>query len=236
MSQSQKLRENKNQHSLKNFESQKQDVKIKDVVSSLLIFLRQKYPNLDFGIDKKKMLRTIEKLINGENFTTSDKSFITPDGGFVWVKIKGVKYYILVCEQKRQGTNDKRVLEGKRKQSKGNAGERLGKNVKAFDVLFDTFDIYPFVVFLQGCDFHDEESTITDRIRTIALFQEMNKINIEWKKIGNRLYTGGSYFMRGHSMNEKPGTSDWTFEEMYSILFEVATRATDYYLLKYGKS
>jgi hypothetical protein len=41
--------------------------------------------------------------------------------------------------------------------------------------------------------------------------------------------------MRGHSMNEKPGTSDWTFDEMYTILIEVATRATDYYLLQYGK-
>jgi hypothetical protein len=223
------------QGNIKNGESQSQDVKIKDVIFAVILFLQQKYPNLKFGFEKKKMLRTIEKLINGENYTTSDNTFISPDGGFVWVEINRVKYYVLVSEQKRQGTNDRLLAEGKKKQSNGNAAERLGKNVKAFDVLFDAHDIYPLVVFLQGCDFYDEESTIGDRIRTIALFQEINKINIEWKKIGNRLYTGGSYFMRGHSMNEKHGTSDWTFDEMYTILVEVATRATDYYLLQYGK-
>jgi len=235
MSNSTKLSESL-QGNIKNEESQSQDVKIKDVISNLRVILEQKYPNLKFGWDKKKMLRTIEKLVNGENFTTSDNSFITPDGGFLWVKINGVKYYVLVSEQKRQGTNDRRTLEGKGKQSQGNAGERLGKNVAAFDVLFGDEDIYPFVVFLQGCDFYDEESSIGDRIRTINKFQEMNKINLFWKKLQKHTFIGGSYYMRGHSMNQKPGTSDWTFDEMLSILLEVSTRGTDYYLSKYGKS
>ena len=224
------------QGNIKNNESHSHDIKIKDVVFAVLFFLREKYPNLKFGIDKKKMLRTIEKLVNEENYTTSDKSFITPDGGFLWVQIDNIKYYVLVSEQKKQGTNDKRITEGKGKQSQGNAGERLGKNVDAFDTLFGDEDIYPFVVFLQGCDFYDQESSIGDRIRTINKFQQMNIVNLFWKKLQKHTATGGSYFMRGHSMNEKPGTSDWTFEEMYSILVEVATMATDYYLSKYGKS
>lgn len=236
MSQSQKLRENENQHVTKNNESLKQDIKIGEVVQMVLSDLKNKYPTLQFGFEKKKMLRTIEKLVNGENFTTSKKSFITPDGGFLWVKIKGVKCYILVPEQKRQGTNDKRISEGKVKQGRGNAAERLGKNVDAIDVLFGDEDIYPFVVFLQGCDFYDEESSIGDRIRTINKFQQMNQINLFWIKLQKYTSIGGSYFMRGHSMNEAPGTSDWTFDEMYTILIEVATRATDYYLSKYGKS
>jgi type II restriction enzyme len=223
------------QGNIKNNESQSQDVKIKDVIFAVIVFLQQKYPNLKFGFEKKKMLRTIEKLINGENYTTSDNTFISPDGGFVWVKINGIKFYVLVSEQKRQGTNDKRISEGKGEQGKGNAGERLGKNVDAFDVLFGDEDIYPFVVFLQGCDFYDEESTIGDRIRTINKFQQMNTINLFWRKLQKNTSIGGSYYMRGHSMNEKPGTSDWTFDEMYTILIEVATRATDYYLLQYGK-
>jgi type II restriction enzyme len=234
MTQSQQLSENKNQHVQKNLLSQAQDVKIKDVVQVVLDKLIEKYPNLKFGITKTLSLRKIESLIGG-SVRTGAKSNVKPDGGFVWVEINRVKYYVLVSEQKRQGTNDKLLAEGKKKQANGNAAERLGKNVKAFDVLFDAHDIYPFVVFLQGCDFYDEESTIGDRIRTIALFQEMNKINIEWKKIGNRLYTGGSYFMRGHSMHQAPGTSDWTFDEMLSILLDVATQSTEYYLSKYGK-
>jgi type II restriction enzyme len=236
MSQSQKLRENKNQHIQKNIDSKQQDVKIVEVVMVVLICLKNKYPTLEFGFEKKKMLRTIEKLINEEDCTTSDKSFIIPDGGFIWVKINGTKCYILVCEQKSQGTNDKRISEGKGKQGKGNAAERLAKNVDAMDILFGNEAIYPFVVFLQGCDFYDKESSIGDRIRTINKFQEMNTINLFWKPLQKHTSIGGSYFMRGHSMNEKHGTSDWTFDEMYTILVEVATRATDYYLSKYGKS
>jgi type II restriction enzyme len=234
MTQSQKLSENKNQHIQKNIYSQSQDVKIKDVVREVKDKLIQKYSNLEFGIIDTLSLHKIESLISN-NVTTGESSTIKPDGGFLWVEIKGIKYFILVSEQKRQGTNDKLLAEGKTKQSMGNAAERLGKNVKAFDILFDAHDIYPFVVFLQGCDFFDEESTIGDRIRTIALFQEINKINIQWKKIGNRLYTGGSYYMRGHSMNDAPGTSDWTFDEMLTILLNVATQSTEYYLSKYGK-
>ena len=234
MTQSQMLSDNKNQHVQKNLLSQAQDVKIKDVIEQVLISLLKKYPTLKFGINQTKSLREIESLIS-DQVRTGKSTTIKPDGGFLWVKINNVKYYVLVSEQKRQGTNDKLLAEGKKKQSKGNAAERLGKNVKAFDVLFDSHDIYPFVVFLQGCDFYDEESTIGDRIRTIALFQEMNKINIEWRKVGKRLWTGGSFFMRGHSMTDKPGTSDWTFDEMFTILFDVATQSTEYYLKKHGK-
>ena len=205
------------QRNIKNIESQSQDVKIKDVVAAVMIFLQQKFPNLKFGFEKKKMLRTIEIMVNGENYTTSDKSFITPDGGFLWVKINGKKYYVLVSEQKRQGTNDKRISKGEKKQSQGNAVERLGKNVNAFDILFGDEDIYPFVVFLQGCDFYDEESSIGDRMRTVNKFQQMNVINLPWKKLQKHTYIGGSYFMRGHSMCEMPGTSDWTFDEMYNL-------------------
>ena len=41
--------------------------------------------------------------------------------------------------------------------------------------------------------------------------------------------------MRGHSMNEKPGTSDWTYDEMLIILVDVATQSIEHYLSKYGK-
>jgi type II restriction enzyme len=235
MGQSDKLRENKNQHVIKNKESKIQENNIKNAVNSVLLELKIKYPYLQFGIEKKKMLHTIEKLVNGSNYTTSDKSFIIPDGGFLWVKINNVKHYILISEQKRQGTNDKRRIEGKGKQGVGNAGERLAKNVKAVDVLFGNEDIYPFIVFLQGCDFFDEESRIGDRIRTIAQFLPMNVINIEWKQIQKHNYAGGSYFMRGHSMADDPGTSDWSFDEMFNPMFTIAENALNYYLVRYGE-
>jgi type II restriction enzyme len=214
----------------KNNESKVQDNAIKFVVTWVMSQLRLKYPHLKFGVDKKMMLRTIEKMVNGDNYTTSDKTFINPDGGFLWVKINGKKYYILVSEQKRQGTNDQRLLDGKNKQGKGNAAERLGKNVIGIEMMFDKESIFPFIVFLQGCDFNDKESTIGDRIRTIARFLPFNTLNIYWK--GRR---GGSFFMRGHSMTELPGTSDWSFEEMSVPMLTIAETSLNYYLEKYGK-
>ena len=220
---------------VKNDQSQIQDFKIKSVIDKVLVMIREKYPNLRFGRDEKMSLSKIEELVSSQK-KTQDKTYIKPDGGFLWVKINNQKYYILVSEQKKQGTNDRLFIEGKKKQSQGNAAERLGKNIDAFDVLFSFEDVCPVVVFLQGCDFYDQESTIGDRIRTIYGFQEMNKINLNWVQITPKKYIGGSFFMRGHSMFEKPGTSDWTFDEMYSILSQVAIGATDYYLKKYGKS
>jgi hypothetical protein len=41
--------------------------------------------------------------------------------------------------------------------------------------------------------------------------------------------------MRGHSMNEEPCTSDWTFEEMSAPMFTIAETALNYYVEKYGK-
>lgn len=220
---------------IKNVESKIQDNTIKFVVAWVMSQLKSKYPHIEFGVDKTLMLCTIEKMVNGDNYTTSNKTFINPDGGFLWAKINGKKYYILVSEQKRQGTNDKRLSEGKKEQGKGNAAERLGKNVDAFDILFGNEEVYPFIVFLQGCDFYDNESTIGDRIRTIAKFQQFNVVNIYWKQIAKKLFVGGSFFMRGHSMKELPGTSDWTFKEMSEPMLTIAETSLNYYLEKYGK-
>lgn len=235
MSQSQKLRENTNQHRQKNTESQQQDVKIKDVIEKLLNKLREKYPKLIFGCDSEYPARVLEEMVSSAKVNTQEKTTIKPDGGLVWVIIDNKKYYILVSEQKNQGTNDKRLIEGKSKQGKGNAVERLGKNVIAVEILFGDEDITPLVAFLQGCDFFDGESTIPDRVRTIAKFQPMNQINLYKKQIQKYNWFAGSFFMRGHSMREKPGTSDWTFDEMSTILLNVATQSTEYYLSKYGK-
>jgi len=56
-----------------------------------------------------------------------------PDGGILYIVTKDEqKYPILITEMKNQGTNDLRLKEGKKKQAKGNAIERLGKNVIGF--------------------------------------------------------------------------------------------------------
>jgi type II restriction enzyme len=231
--QSDRLRNNTNQHKTKIAESYNQDSLIKSCREEVLNQLRDLYPNYKFGYDPTYGTHLLEKLLL-QIPKTKSTSYIQPDGGLCWVLINSVKYYILVTEQKKQGTNDKRIMEGKEEQSTGNAVERLGKNLDAFDVLFGDEDIYPFVVFLQGCDF-SEDSNIPDRVKTMFKFQEQNKINLEWKQLQKHNYVGGSYFMRGHSIYDEAGTSDWLLEEMVPIMFEIANRATEFYISKYGK-
>lgn len=233
-SQGQKLSENKNQHAQKNLESQQQDLKIKTVINEVKEKIEEKY-DIKLTFKDKLLCKDIEALVSDEQFC-KENTYIKPDGGFLYMTIDEKMYPILVSEQKRQGTNDAILLKGRKKQGKGNAVERLGKNVKAFDVLFGDEDIYPFVVFLQGCDFYEPESTIVDRVRTTADFQPINVINLYWRQIRKNVKTGGSYFMRGHSMHEAPGTSDWSFDEMFNVMFEIADLSTQYYIDKYIKT
>ena len=229
MKQSTGLR-NRLTYNIKNTKSKKQDNKIKIVCKKILQDLSEEFPNLHFGIDYRIMLRDLEKIVNGDNLSTSKISYLKPDGGFLWMKINGKKYYILISEQKQQGTNDQRILEGKSVQGKGNAVERLGKNLIGCETLFLDEDIFPFIVFLQGCDFYDNESTIGDRVRTMFRFLPSNTINLFYKG-----RSAGSYFMRGHSMTEIPGTSDWTNDEMFKEMFTIAKTSVEYYLNKYGE-
>jgi hypothetical protein len=293
--QGQKLSENKNQHVVKNTESSLQDIKISEVMNDVKTQISLKYPNIKFGLEKNIPAREIEKMVS-KQINTQGTTSVKPDGGFLFMQVNEKKYYILVSEQKKQGTNDAlyikyldflnaikkaesediiNILKSSKRyvaitslpvksisqertikkhsnkidyteftrinddlfvkflpQTQGNVAERLGKNIIAFDILFSNVDIYPFVVFIQGCDFCEEESTIPDRIRTMAKFQPMNQINLFWKTINTKIMSGGSFFMKGHSMYEGLGLSDWTYDEMFHICFEIADKATQYYLSK----
>lgn len=231
LSQSDMLRINTNQSKPKNIDSKNQDEDIIDTSYKVLNKLKEKFPTLKFNIDTKYLTKTLEEKNLYQTPITKDSSYIQPDGGLMWVLINSEKKYILVSEQKRQGTNDKRFAEGKEEQAQGNAIERLGKNIDACDVLFKDEDIYPFVVFMQGCDFQ-EDSSIVDRAKTLFNFQTPNEIHLEWKQIGKHLWTGGSYFIRGHSIQEETGTSDWSTEEMFEIMYEIAEKSVNYYIKK----
>ena len=57
-----------------------------------------------------------------EFYYSSKRSSMRPDGGILSIEDQaGVLYPILISEAKKQGTNDKRLKEGKPKQSRGNA-------------------------------------------------------------------------------------------------------------------
>ena len=155
-----------------------------------------------------------------------ETSFLSPDGGFLFMLDgAGKRHTILISEAKRQGTNDVRASEGLAKQSRGNAIERLGKNVIGFRSWMATESIIPFVVFGEGVDF-DSDSSILDRVSTIAMFAPLNEI--ESANLGRSdKFNRGSFFFRSET---------WTTEEMFEILFDVAQRSIFYYFSKYGEA
>lgn len=152
-------------------------------------------------------------------------SSMRPDGGFLSIQdARGELRPILIVEVKNQGTNDLRVAEGKSEQSKGNAIERLGKNVIGVRTALLSEGILPFICFGDGIDFAPT-SSILDRVVTIAMLGPLNEIAVV-----NQGETGqfnrGSFFFR-HAL--------WTSDEMAEIMTEVARRSIHYYYAKHGE-
>lgn len=165
--------------------------------------LKQSYPSIDF-------------------YYKFETSFMTPDGGFLCIEnTKGEQFPILIPEVKNQGTNDLRLKEGLSKQAKGNAIERLGKNVIGLRTYLLNESIFPFICFGYGCDF-DDNSSILDRVITIAMFGKLNTTYLYNKNCFNR----GSFYFR----KEK-----WSIEEMSNIMYDIAEKSIYYYFSKYGK-
>ena len=150
-----------------------------------------------------------------------------PDGGILSLVAResAESYPILISEVKNQGTNDLRAKEGLKKQAKGNAIERLGKNVIGFRTALRDEGIVPFVCFGDGCDFADE-SSILDRVTTIAMFGPLNEIHLVNEGPSGIINRGSFYF------REKA----WTVPEMADVLYDVAQRSVHYYIAKYGKN
>jgi type II restriction enzyme len=155
-----------------------------------------------------------------------DKSSMRPDGGILNIvsKNREKEYPILITEVKNQGTNDLRVKEGKAKQSKGNAIERLGKNVIGFRTALLHESIFPFVCFGDGCDFAPD-SSILDRVITISMFGELNTVRVHNEGL-NGIFNRGSFYFR-----EKK----WTVKEMFEIMKEISEKSVHYYFSKYGE-
>ena len=177
--------------------------KLQDVVTKL----RQSFPQVDFHY-------------------FFNRSTMRPDGGILSVVSKtGETYPILIAEKKNQGTNDLRALEGLGKQAKGNAIERLGKNVIGFRTAMKTESIFPFVCFGDGCDFADD-SSILDRVVTIAQFGKLNVEHLHNQGANNEFDRGTFYFRVG----------EWQEKDMAELSFQIAERSIFYYFSKYGES
>ena len=125
-------------------------------------------------------------------------SSMKPDGGILSIKDKQGKLHpILITEKKNQGTNDRLLSEGKKKQAMGNAIERLGKNVIGLKTAMMGQGIFPFICFGDGCDFADA-SSILDRVVTIAMFGHLRRIYLTPLGPNEEFLRGSFYFREKH--------------------------------------
>lgn len=176
--------------------------KLIDIVSGL----RQAYPNVEFH----------------HHFNSSS---IRPDGGILYIQgpyDDKFRYPILISEVKNQGTNDLRAREGLPRQARGNAIERLGKNLIGLRAALMRESIFPFVCFGYGCDF-ESDSSILDRVSTMAIFGELSTTYLHNEGRRGEFNRGSFYF--------RP--EQWTIVEMFEIMNDIAERSVLYYFSKY---
>jgi hypothetical protein len=186
---------------------------------------------------------------NDETHTNNKNIYIKPDGGILYIIIEGKKYPILISEIKYQGTNDIKYELNQPKQACGNAIERAAKNIRMSEMMFSNENIFPYVLFSAGCDFHTSE-TIHSRISSMNYGK--HNYNIEINKqtslnyIQNKLktyindidiYVNNKYtfqsFIKSHKYNElKHGESLWLESEIYMVLIDIVRKSIDYYIQK----
>jgi type II restriction enzyme len=209
--------------------SEKREGKAAAALNQVITYLTNKFEIRVVHENNMKLFNVIAELRhrnpNVDFFAYFETSSMRPDGGILSIlDNKKRKYPILITEVKNQGTNDLRLKEGKLKQAKGNAIERLGKNVIGFRTALLHESIFPFICFGDGCDFAPD-SSILDRVVTISMFGKLNKIRVH-NEGNNGQFNRGSFFFR-----EKR----WTASEMAKKMITIAESSIFYYFSKYGK-
>ena len=165
-----------------------------------------------------------------------------PDGGILFAVSGETRIPLLIVEDKVQGTNDTLFAAKKGRQATGNAIERGAKNIRGAEMLFAGLEIFPYVMFASGCDFHSTE-TIAKRIEMMNLGvpnhyidmtptttqEQINtKINtisplINIKKVCGKAIA--SVFVKAHKWDEMAhGSSAWRKDERITLLKKVVDR------------
>jgi hypothetical protein len=173
------------------------------------------------------------------------KVCMRPDGGILFAVSGEIRIPILIVEDKVQGTNDNLFEKNENRQSTGNAIERGAKNIRGAEMLFAGLEIFPYVMFASGCDFHYTE-TISKRIEMMNMgipnhYVDISKTttqeqvqamiddivpSINVKKICGKSIA--SVFVKAHKWDEmKHGTSRWKKEEQIQILKKIIDKTIE---------
>lgn len=213
-----------------NVTSKRQETRLTQALQQVCKALLKKFPGITLEHQGQWLLSEVVQKLRREfpdvgfHFHHATSS-MRPDGGILSIVAQdGTRHPVLIAEKKNQGTNDLRLQEGKGKQAKGNAIERLGKNVIGFRAAMLGESIFPFVCFGDGCDF-SADSSILDRVTTIAMFGRLNEECLH-NQGPQGVFNRGSFFFR---------PEEWEAGEMRSICTRLAEKSVYYYFSKYGE-
>lgn len=216
-----------------NVTSQKQETEVIQALVRVVDFLTEKFgKKIALAHEKQWHLKDIVGELRYtypeiEFHYHFDSSSIRPDGGILYIRGQPndrLSYPILIAEVKNQGTNVLRAEEGLPKQAKGNAIERLGKNVIGLRAALMRESIFPFVCFGYGCDFAPD-SSILDRVSTMAMFGKLNTTYLHNEEGGK--FNRGSFYFRPEK---------WSVAEMYEVMKDISERSVLYYFSKYKEA
>jgi|TARA_Y100000296_G_scaffold15516_1_gene18259 hypothetical protein len=198
------------------------EVGVKEAVRKLIPILQEEYPNLKFIWKKKITKRELVSKVKpkASYYSESESSFVSPDGGVLFVEYKGKEYPILISEAKKQGTlffnedgtlrkkltkkQKKLALSGK-EQGRGNAIERAYKNVEEFKLYCEDLDYFPYILFACGKDF-ECGSSILDRLDAMTRYEPRNINYVADSKQKVTAYVQKEYF-----------TANEMFENIYDV-------------------
>ncbi len=162
-----------------------------------------------------------------------------PDGGILVAVKDKQEIPVLIVEDKVQGTNDTLFANGKKRQATGNAIERGAKNIRGAEMIFAGLNVFPYVIFASGCDFHSSE-TISKRLEmmnmgipnysielspTITVDEVHEKITSITDRISIKKICGkgiASIFVKSHKWDEMPHRSSlWKKDEIVVLCKKV---------------
>jgi len=148
------------------------DQLVKNLIPSVVMpLLQAQYPEKTFEHKTRIYLR---EYVPAHYQLSNPNSFICPDGGVVLAD--GVP--VLICEAKKQGTNDCRLEAGLPRQSVGNAIERMHKNLNELREYMNRYDHFPYLVFCTGCDFQSGSQNVIDKLSTATHYSPFNQLHV----------------------------------------------------------
>lgn len=224
---------------------------LSETMCELIPYANDQFKHLGYTIVQEKTISLYEcqtyfEKAGGPKPNPDNKNvYMRPDGGILFAVSGERRIPILIVEDKVQGTNDHLFEQNKKRQSTGNAIERGGKNIRGAEMLFAELDIFPYVMFASGCDFHSTE-TISKRIemmnmgipnhyvdisKTTTQEQVQERIDAIVPSIHIKKICGkgiASVFVKAHKWDEmKHGTSVWKKEEQIKILKKIIDKVIE---------